>query len=58
MFMPSMHKGGILLHRIKEFFFPPTVSSRDELIRFIAGESAYLAQKTVFGYCRVKTMLD
>jgi len=47
-----------LLHRIKEFFFPPPVSTREELRAFIAGEAAYLAQKTVVGYCRVKTMLD
>jgi hypothetical protein len=47
-----------LLHRIKEFFFPPPVSTRAELRAFIAGEAAYLAQKTVIGYCRVKTMLD
>lgn len=47
-----------MLHRIKEFFFPPSVSTGEELRNFIAGESAYLAQKTVIGYCRVKTMLD
>lgn len=47
-----------MLHRIKEFFFPPSVSSVEELRVFIAGEAAYLAQKTVIGYCRVKTMLD
>lgn len=47
-----------MLHRIKEFFFPPTVSTREDLRAFIAGEAAYLAQKTVIGYCRVKTMLD
>lgn len=47
-----------MLHRIKEFFFPPTVSTHPELRTFIAGEAAYLAQKTVIGYCRVKTMLD
>jgi hypothetical protein len=50
--------GDGLLHRIKEFFFPPPVSTREELRAFIAGEAAYLAQKTVVGYCRVKTMLD
>lgn len=53
-----MYLGGVLLHRIKEFFFPPTVSTREELRAFVAGEAAYLAQKTVVGYCRVKTMLD
>lgn len=47
-----------MLHRIKEFFFPPSVSTRAELQAFIAGEAAYLAQKTVVGYCRVKTMQD
>ncbi len=34
------------------------VSTPAELRAFIAGEAAYLAQKTVIGYCRVKTMLD
>jgi hypothetical protein len=53
-----MHQGGVLLHRIKEFFFPPSVSTPEELRAFIAGEAAYLAQKTVVGYCRVKTMQD
>jgi hypothetical protein len=53
-----MHQGGVLLHRIKEFFFPPSVSTRSDLRTFIAGEGSYLAQKTVIGYCRVKTMLD
>lgn len=47
-----------MLHRIKEFFFPPSVSTRSDVQAFIAGESSYLAQKTVIGYCRVKTMLD
>lgn len=47
-----------MLHRIKEFFFPPSVSTASELRAFIAGEASYLAQKTVIGYCRVKTMLD
>lgn len=47
-----------LLQRTKEFFFPPPVASRSELQEFAAGEAAYLAQKTVIGYCRVKTMLD
>lgn len=47
-----------MLQRIKEFFFPPTVSTPEELRTFVAGEAAYLAQKTVIGYCRVKTMLD
>lgn len=53
-----MYLGDVLLHRIKEFFFPPTVSTPEELRVFVAGEAAYLAQKTVVGYCRVKTMLD
>ena len=56
--MHSIRQGDVLLHRIKEFFFPPAVSTRGELQAFIAGEAAYLAQKTVIGYCRVKTMLD
>lgn len=47
-----------MLRRTLEFFFPPPVSTPDELKAFAAGEAAYLAQKTVFGYCRVKTMLD
>lgn len=53
-----MRQGDVLLHRIKEFFFPPSVSTPEELRAFVAGEAAYLAQKTVVGYCRVKTMLD
>jgi hypothetical protein len=53
-----MYQGGVLLHRIKEFFFPPSVSTPEELRAFVAGEAAYLAQKTVVGYCRVKTMQD
>lgn len=47
-----------MLRRTLEFFFPPSVSTPDELKAFAAGEAAYLAQKTVIGYCRVKTMLD
>jgi hypothetical protein len=47
-----------LLRRTLEFFFPPSVSTPDELKAFAAGEAAYLAQKTVIGYCRVKTMYD
>lgn len=53
-----MRQGGVLLHRIKEFFFPPSVSTPDELRAFIAGEASYLVQKTVIGYCRVKTLYD
>lgn len=53
-----MRQGGVLLHRIKEFFFPPSVSTLDELKAFVAGEASYLAQKTVIGYCRVKTLYD
>jgi hypothetical protein len=53
-----VHQGGVLLHRIKEFFFPPSVSTAAELRSFVTGEASYLAQKTVVGYCRVKTMLD
>ncbi|WP_374304217.1 hypothetical protein [Ferrovibrio sp.] len=47
-----------MLRRTLEFFFPPTVSTPDELKAFAAGEAAYLAQKTVIGYCRVKTLYD
>ncbi|WP_300304070.1 hypothetical protein [Ferrovibrio sp.] len=47
-----------MLRRTLEFFFPPSVSTPAELKAFAAGEAAYLAQKTVIGYCRVKTMLD
>ena len=47
-----------LLRRTIEFFFPPAVSTLQELHDFITGEASYLAQKTVVGYCRVKTMLD
>ena len=47
-----------LLQRTKEFFFPPAVSTAAELKAFASGEAAYLAQKTVIGYCRVKTMYD
>lgn len=53
-----MRQGGVLLHRIKEFFFPPSVSTPDELRAFVAGEASYLVQKTVIGYCRVKTLYD
>lgn len=58
MFTGFLRKGVVLLHRIKEFFFPPSVTTQEELRAFLAGEAAYLAQKTVIGYCRVKTMLD
>ncbi len=47
-----------MLRRTLEFFFPPPVSTPAELKAFAAGEASYLAQKTVIGYCRVKTMLD
>ncbi|MCW0234810.1 MAG: hypothetical protein OJJ21_14515 [Ferrovibrio sp.] len=47
-----------MLRRTLEFFFPPSVSTPEELKAFAAGEASYLAQKTVIGYCRVKTMLD
>lgn len=47
-----------MLRRTLEFFFPPSVTTPAELQAFVAGEAAYLAQKTVIGYCRVKTMLD
>ncbi|WP_430398131.1 hypothetical protein [Ferrovibrio sp.] len=46
-----------LLQRSIEFFFPPKVADAAALRRFIAGEAAYLAQKSVIGYCRVKTLL-
>jgi hypothetical protein len=57
-YIHDLRQGGVLLHRIKEFFFPPMVTTLAELRAFIDGEAAYLAQKTVIGYCRVKTMLD
>lgn len=47
-----------MLRRTLEFFFPPAVSTRAEFESFIRGEASYLAQKTVIGYCRVKTMHD
>lgn len=53
------NRGGIgLLQRTKDFFFPPPVSDLAALEEFVGSEAAYLAQKTVIGYCRVKTMLD
>lgn len=45
-----------LLHRTRNFFFPPGVQDLAEFEAFVTGEAAYLAQKTVFGYCRVKTV--
>lgn len=57
-FTGIIRQGDVLLHRIKEFFFPPSVSTPDELRAFVAGEASYLAQKTVVGYCRVKTLYD
>lgn len=47
-----------LLRRTKEFFFPPPVATKAQLMAFASGEAAYLAQKTVIGYCRVKTLYD
>ena len=47
-----------LLRRTWDFFFPPAVSTLVEFRTFVSGEAAYLAQKTVIGYCRVKTMHD
>lgn len=47
-----------MLRRTLEFFFPPAVASRAELSAFATGEASYLAQKTVIGYCRVKTLYD
>lgn len=46
-----------LLQRGMDFFFPPKVSDLNGLRHFLAGEAAYLAQKSVIGYCRVKTLL-
>ncbi|MBP7063764.1 hypothetical protein [Ferrovibrio sp.] len=46
-----------LLQRGMDFFFPPKVSDLPGLRQFVAGEAAYLAQKSVIGYCRVKTLL-
>lgn len=45
------------LRRLQLFFFPQPVASAAEFRQFVAGEAAYLAQKTVIGYCRVKTLL-
>ncbi len=45
------------LRRLQLFFFPLPVASAAEFRQFVAGEAAYLAQKTVIGYCRVKTLL-
>lgn len=59
--MRRFHKrwgGFTLLQRTRDFFFPPAVSDIAALDTFLSGEAAYLAQKTVIGYCRVKTMLD
>lgn len=53
-----MTGGFALLQRTKDFFFPPAVSDQAALQSFVAGETAYLTQKTVIGYCRVKTMQD
>ena len=47
-----------LLQRTREFFFPPQVATRAELEAFISGEASYVTQKTVIGYCRVKTLYD
>ncbi len=46
-----------LLQRSIDFFFPPKVADIAALRQFVAGEAAYLAQKSVIGYCRVKTLL-
>lgn len=59
--MQRFHKrwgGFTLLQRTRDFFFPPAVSDTAALDSFICGEAAYLTQKTVIGYCRVKAMLD
>lgn len=55
--MPEEREARSLLRRSKDFFFPPKVADLAALRRFIAGEAAYLAQKSVIGYCRVKTLL-
>lgn len=47
-----------LLQRTREFFFPPPVATCAELEAFINGEASYITQKTVIGYCRVKTLYD
>lgn len=47
-----------MLRRTLEFFFPPPVATAAELEAFLTGEASYLAQKTVIGYCRVKTLYD
>ncbi|WP_341701837.1 hypothetical protein [Ferrovibrio sp.] len=53
-----MDRKSSLLRRTKDYFFPPAVASAAEFKAFVTGEAAYLAQKSVFGYCRVKTMQD
>ncbi len=52
----SMPKQG-WLSRGWSFFFPPVVNDGPALRDFISGEASYLAQKTVTGFARVKTLL-
>lgn len=47
-----------LLGRWRTALVPPPLTCRAEFKQFVKGEAAYLAQKSVIGYCRVKTMYD
>lgn len=47
-----------MLRRTRAFFFPPPVATLADLETFATGEASYLTQKTVLGYCRVKTLYD
>jgi hypothetical protein len=47
-----------ILDRWRAAINPPPVAHRAELKRFVTREAAFLANKSVIGYCRVKTMYD
>jgi len=55
--MPTLARKQGWLSRGWAFFFPPTVHDAEALRDFLSGEASYLAQKTVMGFARVKTML-
>ncbi|MBX3454208.1 hypothetical protein [Ferrovibrio sp.] len=55
--MPAAARKQGWLSRGWEFFFPPVIGDGPGFRDFLAGEASYLAQKTVTGFARVKTLL-
>ncbi len=41
-----------MLSRLRSYFFPGLLSSRDELRRFVSGEASYVAQRSTYEFAR------